>query len=411
MSPRRRDWSAMPAAQVGRLAPVIAAIVAPAGASAPNIAELRRAVRRQDWHLGDFHPVVFDPTNEDSRLTWEKLARAGLGALGLGVLRRPRGDAAYMERLRASMREDDPDAVRALYAAVLAFLGGDVHALDEWGEHRDQTSRGRDVTGSRIGKVKVENFRGIRKQQEFDLSADVILAVGPNGSGKSTLAQVAAVVTTKRWISGIKETPTPRQPGSDDGFVIESTERGEEQLGTLSSPDQRRDDLFFFGDETPKGRLPDLIQSLAGGTHTKIQELARALLVAKGRLVSHDESLDRALRSTPRKRLESERSRLAAELQTTWPPPESGFPIPLGLRLRNGNLPPNWEAILSNLVVDARRAGWLEPALAEEPPLESLTHLSDPNRQTSPLSQCASGDCTADPRGVAGCDMADLVEI
>lgn len=120
------------AAQVGRLAPVIAAIVAPAGASAPNFAELRRAVRRQDWHFGDFHPVVFDPTNEDARLTWEKLARAGLGALGLGVLRRPRGDAAYMERLRASMREDDPDAVRALYAAVLAFLGGDVHALDEW---------------------------------------------------------------------------------------------------------------------------------------------------------------------------------------------------------------------------------------------------------------------------------------
>jgi len=45
----------------------------------------------------------------------------------------------------------------------------------------------RQVGASRLTRLTIENFRGIREQQSFDLNASAVLFWGPNGTGKTTL--------------------------------------------------------------------------------------------------------------------------------------------------------------------------------------------------------------------------------
>lgn len=76
---------------------------------------------------------------------------------------------------------------RATWLAPMLRNGLDATTPDIEVAHDDGTAA--TLPWTRLKKLSVGPFRGFRREEQFDLSKDIILFLGPNGSGKSSLCE------------------------------------------------------------------------------------------------------------------------------------------------------------------------------------------------------------------------------
>jgi len=261
---------------------------------------------------------------------------------------------------------------------------------------------------SRIGRIEVDNIRGLVGSHSFDLDADLVILTGPNGFGKTSLIDAICLVLTGAVV-GENKTDILLSHGKNIGSVkIYSPENDKETCIEIKVDSKKDGPELLSGKWTPFLNPQDVVRITSYsqefldqvlGDEEGQESILRKLLQPPPELIKKAlqgigqslKDIDKRLRGwsapgvEPEERIQKDRKEAIIAFRGAWIQSQKDvntlprLSTDAFLTLKSDNLRKNWEGELRNLTEEAVQRANLSL---------SVTKGDSPRNMLAVLKQC-----------------------